>query len=261
MERSTEMRRVLGEGIVVAVIDTGLDTGHPDIVGNVWTNPGEIPGNGIDDDMNGFIDDIVGWDFSNDDADPADGHGHGSHVSGTIAALANTQGIVGVAPYAKIMVLKGLSDGGSGGTASLAPAINYAAANLASITSSSWGGFIIDPVIRAAFEAAWASGVLNVAAAGNDASPRLIMPALFSGVMAVAAVDSDDQLASFSNYGVGTEVAAPGVLENDGDRDISPPSGPPGVVKMPWKSPWIASTITVVSGSRPSMSMWISVAL
>lgn len=201
-----------GEGVVVAVIDTGLDLDHPDIAANVWTNPGEIPGNGVDDDANGFIDDVTGWDFVSDDADPADGHGHGTHVSGTIAARANNgEGIAGVAPFARIMPLKGLSDAGSGGSADLAAAIEYATAQGADITSNSWGGFVIDPVIAAAFEVAEASGVLNIAAAGNDGSPRLLQPAHLPTVMAVAAVDHEQVFASFTNYGLGTELAAPGV--------------------------------------------------
>ena len=88
-----------GAGTVVAVVDSGVAADHPDIAGNIWTNPGETPGNGVDDDGNGFVDDAHGWDFWDSDADPDDFHGHGSHVAGTIAATANNQtGIAGVRP-------------------------------------------------------------------------------------------------------------------------------------------------------------------
>jgi hypothetical protein len=128
-----------GEGTVVAVVDTGLDYNHPDIAANVWTNPDEIAGNGIDDDNNGFIDDLRGWDFAYDDNDPMDGHGHGTHVSGTIAAVGNNSlGIIGVAPKANIMPIKGLNDLGSGYGSWLANAIVYAAQNGADVMNNSW---------------------------------------------------------------------------------------------------------------------------
>ncbi len=201
-----------GEGVVVAVIDSGLDIGHPDIDDNLWRNPGEIAGNGIDDDGNGYVDDIHGWDFADDDADPDDQHGHGSHVAGTIAAEAdNGRGIAGIAPFAEVMVLKGLDDAGFGNSAELAAAVEYATANGADLTSNSWGGPITDELVRQAFQAAEAAGVLSVAAAGNDGQPRLLSPATLETVVAVAAVDDDELLAGFSNFGVGTELTAPGV--------------------------------------------------
>src|SRR5262249_34913430 len=119
-----------GEGIVVAVTDTGCDYTHPDLVGRMWTNPGEIPNNGIDDDGNGFIDDVRGWAFANDDNNPMDDDGHGTHVSGTIAAAGNNGlGVVGVAWGATIMPIKGIRGNGGGTTADLAAAIEYAVDN------------------------------------------------------------------------------------------------------------------------------------
>ena len=100
--------------VVVAVIDTGVDLDHPDLEANIWTNPGEIADNGIDDDGNGYVDDLHGWDFVNNDADPNDDHDHGTHVAGTIAGVANDVGVVGVAPGVRIMALKFLSASGGG---------------------------------------------------------------------------------------------------------------------------------------------------
>src|SRR5207248_7768408 len=113
---------------------------HPDIAANVWTNSDEIPGNGIDDDHNGFVDDTRGWDFGNGDNDPTDFFGHGTHVAGTIAAVGNNGvGVVGVAPKARIMPVKGFDDSGSGNSANLARAIIYAADNGADVLNNSWG--------------------------------------------------------------------------------------------------------------------------
>ena len=157
--------------VVVAVIDTGIDAAHPDIQGQLWTNPGEIPGNGIDDDDNGYIDDVHGWDFVNNDNDPHDGHGHGAHVAGTIAAAThNTLGIAGLSWGAKIMTLKGLSDSGSGPASALAEAVIYAADNGAHIINNSWGGLTSysPQVLEDAFAYAASAGCLSIASAGND---------------------------------------------------------------------------------------------
>jgi len=217
-----------GEGVVVAVVDSGLDPSHPDIAANVWTNPGEIAGNGIDDDGNGHVDDVHGWDFVNDDNSPADGGGHGTHVSGTIAALGNNAiGVIGVAPAAQILPVKGLSDGGSGTSAQLANSVLYAVAMGADVINNSWGGPVEDPTITAAFEAADAAGVLSIASAGNgNRDVTSAKPARLESVMAVAATDHQDLRASFSNYGRLVEVAAPGVAvlslnANAGDNNIS----------------------------------------
>jgi subtilisin family serine protease len=132
--------RATGDGVVVAVIDTGSDPAHPDLAANLWQNPGEIAGNFLDDDGNGFVDDVRGWDFVNGDSDPSDGHGHGTHVAGTIAAVAgNGTGVAGVAWRAKVLPLKGLGDDGFGSSDHLAEAIVYAAENGARVVNMSWG--------------------------------------------------------------------------------------------------------------------------
>ncbi|MGL1904381.1 MAG: S8 family serine peptidase, partial [Fibrobacterales bacterium] len=199
---------------VIGIIDTGIDYLHPDLVANMWVNPGEIAGNGIDDDNNGFIDDIHGWDFVNEDNDPMDGRGHGTHVAGTIAAKGNDgSGVVGVMWDAQLMALKFLSDSGSGSTVDAIEAINYATMMNVPITNNSWGGGAFDP----ALEIAIAAGNLFVAAAGNDFKNMDQINSYPAGydldnILAVAASDHNDVHASFSNYGATkVDVSAPGV--------------------------------------------------
>jgi subtilisin family serine protease len=202
-----------GEHVVVAVIDSGLDVEHPDIAANLWRNPIEIPDNEIDDDQNGLVDDVLGWDFIDGDAIPEDLLGHGTHVSGTIAAHGDNEiGIIGIAPWAKIMTLKGLSDSGSGNALALANTVRYAADMGADIISASWGGIARSEPLAAAFRYAHSLGVLSVAAAGNaNANVAAFAPANFDEVLAVAATDPDDVRAPFSNFGNGIDVSAPGV--------------------------------------------------
>ena len=202
-----------GENVVVAVIDSGLDVDHPDITANLWRNSAEIPANEIDDDGNGFVDDIIGWDFVDGDAIPEDRAGHGTHVSGTIAARGNNRiGVIGVAPWANLMTLKALSDSGAGDAIALANAVRYAADTGADIISASWGGLATSQTLTAAFRYANGLGVLSVAAAGNsDANVMSFSPANLDEVLAVAATDPDDVRAPFSNFGIGIDVSAPGV--------------------------------------------------
>lgn len=130
-----------GANVVVAVTDTGVDTSHPDIAASMWTNPGEIPGNGIDDDGNGYVDDVNGWNFVANTNDVFDDYGHGTHVAGTIAATGqNGIGIIGVAFGSKIMAVKGLDSGGGGTDEGLANTILYAVENGANVINASWGG-------------------------------------------------------------------------------------------------------------------------
>lgn len=210
-----------GEGVVVAVIDSGLDYNHEDIRDNVWINTQEIVGNNTDDDNNGYVDDVKGWDFitydgSPDDNDPMDDVGHGTHVAGTIAAVTNNGiGVASVAPKSKIMTLKGLDSGG-GAIDDLARAILYAADNGARVINASWGGKVnsveeLPQILADAVSYAHdIKDVVFVAAAGNNNANEVFFPAAFRNVITVASSDRFDQKSDFSNYGAKIDVTAPG---------------------------------------------------
>ena len=210
--------------VVIAVIDTGVDYNHEDLSANMWINPGEIPGNGIDDDNNGYVDDVHGWDFCNSDSDPMDDHDHGTHCSGTIAAVGNNGvGIAGVNWTAKIMAIKFLSAGGSGSTSDAILSVQYATTMKLDYgipviaTSNSWGGGDFSQALEDAIAEADAAGILFVAGAGNEGMNNDIYPFYpanhnVPNVIAVAATDDADYLAWFSNYGaISVDLAAPGV--------------------------------------------------
>lgn len=205
--------------IVVAVIDTGIDYTHPDLQGNIWVNERELNGlPGVDDDGNGYVDDIYGYDFVNNDGDPMDDHGHGTHCSGTIGARGNDgHGIVGVAWNVKLMGLKFLSASGSGTLEDAIKAIDYATAAGVHIMSNSWGGGGFSQLLKESIERAERAGILFVAAAGNDASDNDSYPTYpatydVANIISVAAIDRSGKLANFSNYGAqSVHVAAPGV--------------------------------------------------
>ena len=205
--------------VIVAVIDTGIDYRHDDLKRNMWRNKNEIANNGIDDDGNGFIDDIHGYDFNNGDSDPMDGHSHGTHVAGTIGAVAdNTYGVAGISPLVSLMALKIFSDEGRMATAADAVyAIYYAVDNGANILNNSWGGGAYNSHLKAAIEYAEERDVLFVAAAGNSSRDNDLVPNYPSGydvgnVISVAASDRHDNLAYFSQYGRNSvDLAAPGV--------------------------------------------------
>ena len=203
--------------VVVAVIDDGVDFSHPDLAGRAWVNPGETPGDGIDNDANGHIDDINGWDFCNDDATLHDaGDYHGTHVAGSIAASGNGTGIAGVAPSVKIMALKFISDDPSCSTDFQAvQAIEYAHAKGARIVNASWGGYDYSSTIYAAIDNV--SDTLFVAAAGNDNNDNdgtySVYPASFdlSNILAVASAHNEGFLSDGTNYGIrSVDIAAPG---------------------------------------------------
>lgn len=156
-----------GRDVVVAVIDTGVDYNHVDLRENIWTNSAEIPDNGIDDDGNGYIDDVYGWDFVGNDKDPIDDNGHGTHVAGTIAADNNLFGTVGVAYNSRIMVLKAGTSSGYFNNSDIAEAIQYAYMNGASVINMSFGGSAISMAVEDALMSAYNACIL-VAAAGND---------------------------------------------------------------------------------------------
>lgn len=205
------------KNVLVAVIDTGIDYTQEDLADNIWTNPGEIPDNKIDDDGNGFIDDLHGWDFANSDSDPMDDHSHGTHVSGTIGAVGNNgKGVIGVSPNVRLMGVKFLGSGGSGTLAAAVLAIDYAVKMKAQILNNSWGGGGYSQALADVIEKANKSNVLFVAAAGNDSSNNDVSkhyPSSYEhpNVVAVAATTNQDTLARFSNYGFkSVHISAPG---------------------------------------------------
>jgi len=208
----------VGKGITVAVIDTGIDYTHEDLREQMWMNPYEIPGNGVDDDENGYIDDIHGADFANEDGDPMDDQMHGTHCAGTIAGIGNNDiGVSGVAwRGVRLMALKFLTSTGSGRTSDAIRAIDYAVAHGAKIASNSWGGGGSSSALRVAIEHAEAAGMLFTAAAGNEAANNdevANYPANYdiANVISVASTTSIGKLSEFSCYGSSTvHVAAPG---------------------------------------------------
>ena len=207
-------RGYTGQGVTVAVVDTGVDATHPDLNGNLWTNPGEIAGNGIDDDRNGFIDDVHGWDFIDRDNTPTDSNGHGTHVAGTIAAEQNGFGITGVAYNARIMPVRVLGDSG-GSDLDVAAGIRYAADNQARVINLSLGGSA-SSAITSAVQYANQKGALVVMAAGNDGGSQPVSPANLANQwgIAVGAVDYNRKLADFSDRAGAiplSYVVAPGV--------------------------------------------------
>ncbi len=209
--------RTNASGVIVAVIDSGTQWDHPDLDDNIWTNSGEIPGNGIDDDNNGYIDDVRGWDFYNNDNNPDDSDGHGTHTAGTVGAEGNNGiGVAGVAWDVQIMPLRFIGPFG-GSTSDAIAAVNYAVDNGAQISNNSWGGGGFSTAMRDAISNAAAADHLFVAAAGNDGvntdnSPHYPSSYNNDNIISVAATDNRDRLASFSNYGSNSvDIGAPGV--------------------------------------------------
>ena len=216
---------------VVAVIDTGIKYTHEDLAANMWTNPGEIAGNGIDDDGNGFVDDVYGYDFFYNDSDPLDENGHGTHTAGTIGAVGNNSlGVVGVNWNVRLMAIKIYSASGNGTTsAMLINAYNYVrmmrerGVNIR-VTNNSYGGCDeacgYDQATKDAIDALGRANVLQVFAAGNNGQNVETTP-FYPGsytspsILTVAASDQNDNRASFSNYGAtSVDVAAPGVSDS-----------------------------------------------
>ena len=201
--------------VVIAVVDSGVKYDHVDLAGNIWINSAENTGTpGIDDDGNGYVDDIRGWDFVDNDNDPMDYNGHGTHVAGTIAAVGdNGIGVTGVCWTAKIMPIRGLDAAGSGWTSNFILAIEYANANGAHVINNSWGGGGYSTPLKAAIDA---SSAVVVCAAGNsnvnnDTTPHYPSSYTSTNIISVAATDQNDNRASFSNYGAtSVDVGAPG---------------------------------------------------
>lgn len=223
--------------VIVAVVDTGIDYTHPELQENLWTNKSELGPwnpppqlasqtscrdkscNGIDDDGNGFVDDVIGWDFVNNIALPFDTHGHGSHIAGIIAAgAANGVGLSGVCPHVKIMALKYYDSSGAGfnNLQNTVKAFQYANQMGAHIINYSGGGSEAAAAERLALEDSRARGILLIAAAGNDGRSNDLIPYFpasypLDNIVSVASINRQDQLLPSSNFGKIVHIAAPGL--------------------------------------------------
>lgn len=250
--------RTDASSVLVAVIDSGICVGHPDLTANIWVNPHEIAGNGIDDDENGFVDDINGWDFANDDAsvyDSVSDDSHGTHVAGTIGAVGNN-GIAGtgVAWTARIMSAKFIS-GESGDTMDAIKAIKYVAEMGAKIVNCSWGGAGYSELLEAAMRN---SGLLFIVSAGNegldnDLSPHYPSSYDLPNVIAVAASDWNDNLANFSCYGAeSVDIAAPGHLI----LSTIPPNAGSWYAGTSMATPHVTGAAALVAAEHPTIPLY-----
>lgn len=253
--------------VVVAILDTGMDLSHPDLVGGLWRNSDEVAGNGWDDDGNGYVDDINGYDFagngrfpgvSAEDPVPNDTNDHGTHVAGTVGARAdNGIGISGVAPLVRLMIVKVLGGIlGSGYSSDIIDGIVYATDNGAQIINMSLGGTSASMAEATALRYAWDRGVFIAAAAGNagDGANPIEYPAGYMFTMSVAATDQNDYRAYFSTYNSFVEIAAPGV-----DIHSTVPGG--GYEEEDWSGtsmacPHIAGMAALLKSHQPNIANW-----
>lgn len=249
--------------VVVAVIDSGIDFSHPDLAANIWTNPREVAGNGVDDDANGYVDDVRGWDFVDVDNTPQDGFGHGTHVSGIIGAVGNNGiGVSGIAWQVSILPLRFQGNSGMGYTGAAISAVNYATklrrAGVPIVASNnSWGGgTTYSSTLQAAIKSHGDAGITFVVASGNsgadsDAVPRY--PSGYAGdnVIAVAATDASDNLASLSNYGLtSVDLAAPGI----GILSTLPGGGYGVMSGTSMAAPHVTGAVALLAARKPGIT-------
>ena len=269
---------------VIGILDTGVDYDHPDLTNKIWTNTGEIPDNGLDDDGNGFVDDIHGWDFVNDDNNPDDDNSHGTHVAGIAAAESNNGvGISGIAWNSKIMSIKVFQSSGYGSSSDVASAIEYASDNGAQILNFSGGGYSESMVVKIAIANAYAGsgsgqGSILIAAAGNSyfkidkPFPPFpyyapMFPGCYGFVVGVEATDQSGQNAPFSNFdptgpiltdawgfwnefGHNYEIKAPGV----GIYSTFPNGGYHSLSGTSMATPIVSGAVALLKNIDPSQS-------
>jgi subtilisin family serine protease len=244
-------------GIVIAVLGTGVDVNHPDLKDNIWVNKAEIAGNGIDDDKNGYIDDVHGWNFeeANGNVSPNTSYSSSNHetqVAGVIGAIGNNgKGVVGVNWQCSIMVLR-LSPNYT--SKEVAAALDYAAANGARVANMSFGGDAFGPegdrVVKTAIDNAFSKGVLLVASAGNSDSSQPHYPAAYYNVMAVASTNGEDTKTGHSTFGPWVDIAAPGtdIVTTDVDNKYISTAG------TSFSSPYVAGVAALLFAHRPNLT-------
>ena len=247
--------------VVVAVIDSGIDFNHPDLAANIWTNPREIAGNSLDDDGNGYVDDVHGWDFVDNDNTPQDGYYHGTFVSGIIGAVGNNGvGTSGVAWQVSILPVRFQGNSGTGSTSAAVAAFTYVTqlkrAGVPIVaTNISWGGLTsLSSNVDTAIREQVAAGVTVVVAAGNNGSDNDVVPRYPSsftsdGMITVAATDAADNLAGFSNYGATSiDVGAPGV----GILSTTLGGGTGSISGTSFAAPQVTGTVALLAAARPN---------
>ena len=244
--------------IVVAILDTGVDVNHPDLAENIWTNAGEIPNNDLDDDGNGYVDDVHGWNFDDKDnqispdAESFSIHSHGTQVAGVIAGLGNNgQGVCGVNWQVSVMALRLSIDLTS---KEIASALDYAVANGARVVNMSFSGDGFgpegDPLVKDAIDRAFSRGVLLVASAGNADTLKPTFPAAYYNVMAVASTNGEDMKTGHSSFGNWVDIAAPGtdiVTTNLNNAYIA-------TAGTSFSSPYVAAVAALVLSYRPHLT-------
>ena len=247
---------ITGQGVVVAVVDSGVDYTHSDLDQSIWRNTDEIANNGIDDDGNGYIDDVRGWDFVGGDRNPMDVDGHGTHVAGTVAAERNGTGITGVAYGAQIMPVRVLGADGSGSIRDVAQGIRYAADNGADVINLSLGSEFYTPVLENAMRYATQQGAILVSASGNSGLDSPDYPAQFATELgiSVGAISRSGQVTGFSN-GAGYDsslrhVVAPGA----NIRSTVPGEGYANFNGTSMATPHVAGTVALMLSANPNLT-------